>query len=83
MKELWHCYTKKFVFLGEVYHKDMTPAGSGDWTTMKMMFGLGTGTHTNDTSGQGTYRADDSMTNTNTAKMHKRSKKEMKAKNKE
>ena len=50
----------------EVYHKDMTPAGSGDWTTMKMMFGLGTGTHTNDTSGQGTYRADDSMTNTNT-----------------
>ena len=50
----------------EVYHKDMTPAGSGDWTTMKMMFGLGTGSHTSDSNGVGTYRADDSMTNTNT-----------------
>ena len=50
----------------EIYHKDMTPAGSGDWTTMKMMFGLGTGSHTTDTNGQGTYRADDSMTNTST-----------------
>jgi len=50
----------------EVFHKDLTPAGSGDWTTMKVMFGLGTGSHTTDTSGQGTYRADDSMTNTST-----------------
>ena len=50
----------------EVYHKDLTPAGSGDWTTMKMMFGLGTGSHTSDSNGVGTYRADDSMTNTNT-----------------
>ena len=50
----------------EVFHKDLTPAGSGDWTTMKVMFGLGTGSHTNDSSGFGTYRADDSMTNTST-----------------
>ena len=50
----------------EVYHKDMTPAGSGDWTSMKMMFNRGTGSHTSDNNGFGTYRADDSMTNTNT-----------------
>ena len=49
-----------------IYHKDMTPSGSGDWTTMKMMFGLGTGSWTTDSSGFGTYRADDSMTNTST-----------------
>ena len=51
----------------EVYHKDLTPAGSGDWTTMKVMFGLGTGSHLyHPTTGVGTYKADDSFTNTNT-----------------
>ena len=51
----------------EIFHKDLTPAGSGDWTTMKVMFGLGTGSHLyHPTTGVGTYKADDSFTNTNT-----------------
>ena len=51
----------------EVFHKDLTPAGSGDAFSMKVMFGLGTGSHmAHPTTGVGTYKADDSFTNTNT-----------------
>ncbi len=51
----------------EVFHKDLTPAGSGDAFSMKVMFGLGTGSHLyHPTTGVGTYKADDSFTNTNT-----------------
>ena len=51
----------------EVFHKDLTPAGSGDAFSMKVMFGLGTGSHIyHPTTGVGTYKKDDSFTNTST-----------------